>query len=433
MIRKILERAMKMADAAEVFYTEGETRRAEFENNRLKYITTKSSWGAGLRVIKNGRIGFSSTTDLARADELAAHALESAKYGQEARFSFPSSVQPAPVSVYDPKVARFPIEEGVKRTAAAIDSVRAASPRIQCGGEVGRRIGRKRIMNSAGLDTNFEYTEFDCALFGLLVRDGSLLNVGDHDASCSLIDKWDAQAGKLIADIKGAERELVPKSGSYPAIFTPDAVDSLIVSFEQGVNGKLVQKRISPFTGRLGEQIVDTRITLTDDGTINYAAGSSPVDCEGLPVRRNVLFDRGVLKSFIFDMQTAAVMGAQPTGSGMRGYNRQPSPDICNLMIKPGDTSFSAMVAGMKRGLIVDQLLGAGQSNTLAGEFSANVDLGFLVENGEIVGRVKDCMVAGNVFEMFRSNIIALGDTAELKGDFSCPHFQADGLSLAAG
>ena len=432
MIEKILKLAMKSADAAEVFFAESESRRAEFENNRLKYITTKSVKGAGLRVIKNGRIGFSSTTDLQQPDQLAAHALESAKYGQIAQFQLPAAVKPTAVKVRDPRVLDFSIEDGVKRTTQAIEKVLAATPRAQCGGEVVKRSGKKQIANSAGLRVAYEFSEFECELSALLVRDGSLLWTGDHDASCALIDRWDVQADKVIADIRSAEHEVTPEPGVYPIIFTPNAIDPLLATFEQGVNGKLVQKQISPLIGKLGEQVVDTRVTITDDGTIDYAAGSCPVDCEGLAVRRNVLFERGVLKQYLFDLQTAGMMKAQPTGSGMRGFHRQPTPDIANLVIEAGDVPYAKMLSGMKRGLLVDGLLGAGQSNTLAGEFSVNIDLGYLVENGEIVGRVKNCMVAGNVFDAFK-NIVALGDAAVLKGDLMAPHFLFAGLNVTSG
>ena len=431
-MNKILDLAMKSADAAEVFYAEGESRRAEFDNNHLKYITTKSIKGAGLRVIKDGRIGFSSTTDLQQPEKLVAHAVESAKYGRVAQFTFPSSVTPAAVKVCDPRVLDFAIEEGAKRTAQAIVKVLAAVPRAQCGGDVVKHFGRKQIINSAGLDVAYEFSEFECELSALLVRDGSLLWTGDHDASCALLDAWDRHAEKVIADIRAAEHEVTPEPGVYPVIFTPNAIDPLLATFEEGVNGKLVQKQISPLIGKLGEQIVDTRITITDDGTIDYAAGSSPVDCEGLAVRRNVLFENGVLKQYLFDLQTAGMMKAQATGSGMRGFSRQPSPDITNLVIAAGDTPYEKMLAGMKRGLLVDDLLGAGQSNTLAGEFSVNIELGYLVENGEIVGRVKDCMVAGNVFDAFK-NIVALGDKSVLKGDLMAPHFLFAGLNVASG
>jgi len=431
-IHRILDLAMKSADAAEVFFSESESRRAEFENNRLKYITTKSVRGAGLRVIRNGRIGFASTTDLSRPEKLAEHALESAKYGREAKFAFPSGVRPTAVNVFDQRVIDFPIEEGVRRTAGAIEKILAAAPRAQCGGDVTKRFGRNQIVNSAGLDAAYEFTEFDCDLSALLVRDGSLLWLGDHDASCGLFDKWDKLAGKVIADIRAAEHELVPEPGVYPIIFTPDAIDPLLSTFEQGVNGKLVQKQISPLIGKLGRQIVDTRITISDDSTIDFASGSSPVDCEGLATRKNVLFERGVLKGYLYDLQTAGMLNAQPTGSGMRGFNHQPSPDTTNLVIEPGDMPFEKMISGLKRGILADQLLGAGQSNTLAGEFSVNIDLGYLVENGEIVGRVKDCMVAGNVFDAF-NRIVALGDKSILKGDLKAPHFYFAGLNVASG
>ena len=84
--------------------------------------------------------------------------------------------------------------------------------------------------------------------------------------------------------------------------------------------------------------------------------------------------------------------------------------------------SFAAMIKDVRYGLLVDQVLGGGQSNVLAGEFSVNIDLGYLIENGEIVGRVKDCMFAGNAFEVF-NNIVAIGDKAEWHGSIKVPPF----------
>jgi PmbA protein len=84
----------------------------------------------------------------------------------------------------------------------------------------------------------------------------------------------------------------------------------------------------------------------------------------------------------------------------------------------------------MKKGILVDQVLGGGQSNVLAGEFSVNIDLGYLVENGEIVGRVKDCMVAGNVFDIF-NNIVALGDKSDWHGSLRVPPFYFRSVNLA--
>ena len=99
-------------------------------------------------------------------------------------------------------------------------------------------------------------------------------------------------------------------------------------------------------------------------------------------------------KNYIYDLQTAGIMNAKSTGNGTRSFASQPSPGNSNVIIEPGEMKFEDMIKDMKRGILVDQVLGGGQSNILAGEFSVNIDLGFLVENGEIVGRVKglyDC------------------------------------------
>jgi len=184
--------------------------------------------------------------------------------------------------------------------------------------------------------------------------------------------------------------------------------------------------------GKLGEKLLDNRITLTDNPQIDFAAGSEPFDDEGTPARTNVFIENGVLKSYLFDLQTAGILGMEPTGSGMRSFASQPSPGSSNLVIGAGDTPLETMIAGVKRGLIVDQLLGGGQSNTLAGEFSVNVDLGFLIENGQIAGRVKDCMLAGNAFTAL-NNIAAIGDKQIKKGSLFAPYVCLADMNVASG
>ena len=108
-------------------------------------------------------------------------------------------------------------------------------------------------------------------------------------------------------------------------------------------------------------------------------------------------------------------MKAKSTGNGNRGFSSQPSPGNSNILVETGTMSLEAMIKDVKYGVLLDQVLGGGQSNVLAGEFSVNIDLGYLIENGKVVGRVKDCMCAGNVFEIFNT-IIAIGDKAEWHG-----------------
>ncbi len=118
---------------------------------------------------------------------------------------------------------------------------------------------------------------------------------------------------------------------------------------------------------------------------------------------------------FYWDRRWASRAGCQSTGNGFRGGLSRPGPDIVNLCISGGSTPVAELIAGMEEGLIVDQVLGAGQSNQLAGEFSVNLDLGYKVEKGQIVGRVKNTMVAGSIFEAFQ-NLVDLSDRPEWVG-----------------
>jgi PmbA protein len=133
--------------------------------------------------------------------------------------------------------------------------------------------------------------------------------------------------------------------------------------------------------------------------------------------------------NYLFDLQTAGLMGAKPTGSGLRSYGSQPTPGHNNTVVGTGDTPYEDMLRGMERGLLVDSVLGGGMSNTLAGEFSVNLALGFLIERGEFVGRVKNCMLFGNMYDLMKDGIEAIGDTAEMKSSLCIPHFWFKGIS----
>ena len=427
---KILDLALKNSDSAEVIYEEGESRSISFENNKLKSVYTKSIRGIGLRIIKDGKIGVSSTTDFRKPEQLVTNALESAKFGQEAKFEFQPKSQFKDIKLYDENVVDYPIEKGIQIGEEAIERALSVNPDYECGVSIGKGVGKSRLINSKGLDVSTQSTSFGTGFDILLVEDKGLLWVGEGESSAKVVDNIDKHITKSLSDLKLAEKEVEISTSAYPVVFTSKAVGTLLSTFESGCNGKLVQKGVSPLTGKLGEKIMDERITIYDDPTIDYADGSYVCDDEGVSARRTPLFESGVLKNYIYDLQTAGIMNAKSTGNGTRSFASQPSPGNSNVIVGPGEMKFEDMTKDMKKGILVDQVLGGGQSNVLAGEFSVNIDLGYLVENGEIVGRVKDCMVAGNVFDVF-NNIVALGDKSDWHGSLKVPPFYFRSINLA--
>lgn len=432
LIDTILRKAGARAQAAEVFYESSESRPVEFENNAVKYVATKSGRGVGLRVIKDGRLGFSSTSDFSRIDELVENAMESAGFGQDAKLEFPDRCEPAQVEVYDPAVNRLEPEAAADLGQGAIDAVLARHPDVQCSATVGCTLSEERVANTRGLDVGHTSTSFSAHLTALSVGDGGFLWVGDGRAKARLIPDLAPLVEKVAGDLDRAKTEADISTGSYPVIFTPDAMATLLISLSQGVNGKLVQKGASPLAGRLGEQIADPRLSVFDDGLVDYATSSAPHDTEGLASTRTPLVEDGVLRNYLFDLQTAGVMNARATGNGLRGYGSQPGPGHNNTIITPGDASLDQMLAGIRRGLLIDGVLGGGMSNTLAGEFSVNIELGFLIEDGRLAGRVKNCMAFGNVYDLFKDGIEAIGDTPEMKSSLSVPPFCFKAISVGA-
>ncbi len=427
---KILDLALKNSDSAEVIYEEGESRSISFENNKLKSVHTKSIRGIGLRVIKNGKIGFSSTTDFRKPEQVVSNAIESAKFGQDAKFEFQSQNQFQDIKLFDEKVTSYPIEKGIQIGKDTIAKALSHNPNYECGVCIGKSVGESRLINSSGLDISTQFTSFGIGIDILLVKDQGLLWTGEGESSAKLVEDLDKHTTKALHDLKLAEREVEITTGSYPVVFTSKAIGTLLTTFEIGCNGKLVQKGASPLTGKLGQKIIDERINIYDDSTIDYADGSYICDGEGVHAQRTPIFESGVLKNYIYDLQTAGMMNAKSTGNGTRSFASQPSPGNSNVIIEPGEMKFEDMIKDMKRGILVDQVLGGGQSNVLAGEFSVNIDLGYLVENGEIIGRVKDCMIAGNVFEVF-NNIIAIGDKADWHGSLKVPPFYFRSVKVA--
>ena len=168
---KTLELALKNSDSAEVIYEKGESRSISFENNKLKSVYTRSIRGIGLRVIKDGKIGFSSTTDFRKPEQLVTNAIESAEFGQEAKFEFQSKNQYKDTKLFDENVVDYPIEKGIQIGKDNIEKALSVNPDYECGVSIGKGSSKGRLINSSGLDTSSRSTSFGSSIDILLVKD----------------------------------------------------------------------------------------------------------------------------------------------------------------------------------------------------------------------------------------------------------------------
>jgi len=412
----ILEKARAASQEAEVFLISSEETPVQFEANRLKQVQAKQSTGVALRIIKDGRIGFASSNDVDDAEGLVGMAVETARFGSPARLEFPGPGHYPEVTVFDPATEKVTAKKMITLGEELISAIVGHTPEILCEAYVTRGTYAVRIANSRGGEAQYRATTFSLGVEGTVIRGTDMLFVGDGQSSCHPIPD-----SREVAEMVKNQLELAKTTASIgrnrpmPVIFTPHGVaGALVAPLMAAFNGKLVFQGASPLAGRLGEKLFDEKLSLSDDPTIAYRPHSRPCDDEGIPSQRLPLIEKGGVANFFYDLQTAAMAGARSTGNASRGGGL-PSPAPSAFVIEPGNTTFDEMVGDMKEGLVVEELMGATQSNVLGGDFSGNVLLGYKVEMGKIVGRVKDTMVSGNVYQVLK-DITALGSEARWVG-----------------
>ena len=414
----LMEKASRTTQEAEVYHVQHRDEPVIFEANRLKLVETRESSGVALRVIKDGRIGFSSTSDLKNTDSLINHTLETVPFGPEARLGFPSYQSFDPVHVYDPRAESLPLQDMVNLAQTAIDQLVEYNRDLLCDASVAKGVTTVTLLNSRGGHATYTKSVFSLSVHGTLVKDTDMLFVGDSISSCRPVLDTSEIVESIQEQLELSRHIVSAPVGPVPVVFTPrGVVGALLSPLLSGFNGRTVLQGASPLVGKLEERLLDERFSIWDEPTLPYSPGSRMCDDEGIPTRRLSLVDKGVISGFLYDLQTAAQAGTESTGSAHRGLNTLPSPGSSVIIVGEGDTSYQGMIREMKSGLVVERLLGAGQSNILGGDFNANVLLGYRVEGGNVTGRVKNTLISGNVYTLLR-NIQAIEKESHWVGGY---------------
>jgi PmbA protein len=398
----LLTKLLKECEQAEVLTLENEKTLVAYEANQLKTSTITETAGTAVRVIRKGRLGFSASTDETAVDRLAVNALESAAFGDQAVFNFPSSKPASPVRTYDPKLASLSIQTMAHMGAEIVDLIKQAEPAALCNLNLERSQVSVTIRNQTGLDISYQTSPLSISLEVDKVEGDDILMLYDQFATTLWDEDYLEFVHRMVTRLEQARTITTLKPGPMPVLFSPSGTLALALPLQRGLNGREVLKGASPMKGRIGEQFFDQKISLIDDGTLDGRFASSGYDDEGVPRQRTVLVDQGILKGFIYDLKNAALNATTSTGNARRGLFNPPEPAFSNYIIQPGATPLKAMLAGIEHGILVNDLLGLGQGNIISGAFSNPIGLAFKIEKGEIVGRVKDLSIAGNVYDLLK-------------------------------
>jgi len=437
-IADLLAAVRRRAQAGDALWRREERTTLAFEAGRFKSAGTTEETGINLRVVKDGQVGVAGTTAAdAAPDDLLARALASAALGEPLNLGFPPPAPLPPVPTYFDNAADASLD-------ALIEIGRSLLGRLDRDGcqvnvAIEREVSETAVANTAGAAGQYRATGVAVGVDLTRIAGDDVLMVYDQYVAADLptADELGALVRAVTTRLDLALTVVAPPEGALPVVFTPTGLSAILLPLEQGLSGKAVLQGVSPLGEKLGTRVFDERFALTDDPLAAGRAASRPCDDEGVPSRRLPLVEDGVVRGFVYDLETAARARTTSTGHGRRGIFGKPRIAYSNLVLgtnrqpttddrQPG----GGLAAGLDHGLIVDDLIGVGQGNVIAGGFSHPVALAYRVERGTITGRVKDAAVAGNVYELLK-RIGGFGSDGRWLGSRFAPSLLLEGVSVA--
>jgi PmbA protein len=421
---KLLDLALKYgAEAAEVLQSRSHSRPVFFEANRLKQLESSSASGTALRLWVNGRPGLAVAYGNVDPEPIVEKAIATSALNDPETIDITRGT----TQHYPDMGQAVPVEQLIDWGQQIIDYIRSRYPEVLCEVEMECDVETTRILNTQGLDCHYSDTTLSGYASAEWIRGDDFLSVSDGQTRRNALDVM-SLADQILQRLSWAERSATVTSSRLPVIFTAKAADMVWGTLQSALSGKRVMERSSPWSDGLGQQMTAKAVTLFQDP--EAGPFSCPFDDEGTPTQRLVFIDQGVLTLFYCDRSVGRQIGGGSTGNGFRpGLGSYPTPSLYNTLIVPGSHSLADLIATLDNGILVDQILGG--SAGISGDFSVNIDLGYHIRRGELLGRVKDTMVAGNVYAALKDNL-ELGNDADWNGSCYTPSVLVDGLSVTS-
>lgn len=428
------------ATAAEAVVREGESFSTVVRLGQVESLQEAGSRALGVRVFFGQRAASTYTSDFSPEgiEQLVNGALALARVTSED----PHAGLPAPeqlgafageLDLYSDDVRSLAPEERIAYARRAEAAAMAVDARISNseGGSFDAASGRHVLANSHGFVGESRRSYCSVAAVPIAQANGSAMQRDYWYSVSRSLKKLESpeEVGKIAAQrtLRRLGARKVP-TARVPVVFDPFVARSILGNLFEAASGDAIYRSSSFLAGELGKRIAGENVTVMDDGTLPGGLGSSPFDDEGVPTRRTVVVERGVLRSYLLNTYTAKKLGLATTGNASRGLAGTPGIGPGNFFLQPGSKSPQEVIAGVPDGLYVTEFLGHGV-NLVTGDFSRGAS-GLWIRNGELAFPVEEITVAGNLRDMFQ-NISEIASDLDFRGSIAAPTLRIDGLTVA--
>ena len=443
----VLKALKSGATDAEAVVYEGDEFETRVRLGQVEMLKESGSRAIGLRVFMGLRTASTSSSDLSpdSIQRLVEGAITLAKITSEDPFAGLPEPEAfgkieGDLALHFDDVAAQPPAERIEIARRCEAAAMAFDTRIQNsgGGDFDTSISHKILVNSRGFsgETRRSYCGFSAAPIAQDEK-GMQRNYWYSSARTTQLLESPEEIGRIAAErtLRRLGARQVPTQRA-PVVFSPEIARSIIGNIFDVANGDSIYRHASFFAGMLGERVAGENITVVNDGTLVFEQdgvryggfGTAAFDGEGLPTRRTVLVENGVLKNYVMNTYTARKLGMASTGNASRGLAGNPGIGAGNFFLEPGILTPEQLIGDVKSGLYVTETMGFGV-NLVTGDYSQGA-AGLWIENGELAYPVEEITIAGNLKEMYK-NISAIGNDLVFRGASASPTIRVDGMMIA--
>ena len=396
---------------------------------------------AGLRVMKGKQVATTSTSDLTEGgiQRFVSDALELVELAQEDPFAGPAdeahcdpSLAPD-LDLFDPKGGAVDAAQAIATAKIGEQAARDYDARISNsdGATFSRTAGGAALVLSNGFRAAYKGSYQSLSVVPVAEDDGGKKRRGFHWTAKRFLEELEDPKAVGAEAARRTLRKLGARpvaTGEFPVVFDPDAARAILGMLAGCVMGSSIWRKSSYLVGREGTQVASPLVTVIDDPLIRRAPGSRPYDGEGLASRKNVVVEKGVLRTYLCDSYSARKLSRESTGNASRGGSAGVSCSTTNFILEPGTDSNEAIVKGTKRGLYVTEMMGFG-FNAVTGDFSRGAG-GFWIEDGQLAFPVSEVTISLNVDELWK-RIDAVGADLDLRTATAAPTIRVAKMTIA--